>query len=132
MNLCIFIGRTTKDPEIRYSQGDNPKAIANFSLAVPRRFNKDKTDFIDCVAFGKTAEFVEKYVFQGNKIAVKGAMQIEPYTDKNGVKRYPAKLYIDDIEFAQSKSDNVQKGEKVDSDGFMNIPDGLDSELPFN
>ena len=133
MNYCHFIGRTTKAPEVRYTQGDKPTVIANFTLAVQRKFSKDKVDFIDCVAFGKTAEFLEKYIGQGDKIAVTGSLQIEPYTDKNGVKRYPAKIYVIEVDFAQSKTEDVQKGEKVDADGFMNIPDGIDeSALPFN
>jgi single-strand DNA-binding protein len=145
MNKVILIGRLTRDPEVRYSQGENSLAIARYSLAVDRRFKKpgeQDADFINCVTFGKSAEFAEKYLKQGTKIAVTGRIQTGSYTNKEGQKVYTTDVVVEDHEFAESKSSNggdtgfQQTSRPAPSqaagDGFMNIPDGLDEELPFN
>ncbi|MBQ3599618.1 MAG: single-stranded DNA-binding protein [Lachnospiraceae bacterium] len=142
MNKVILMGRLTRDPEVRYTSGENALAVARFSLAVDRRFKRqgdDQTaDFISCVTFGKTAEFVEKYLRQGTKITVSGRIQTGSYTNKDGQKVYTTDVVLDEVEFAESKNAS-NGGEQVpgkmptDADGFMNIPDGLsDDELPFN
>ena len=145
MNKVILMGRLTRDPEVRYSQGENSLAIARYSLAVDRRFKKpgeQDADFINCVAFGKSAEFAEKYFKQGTKIAVSGRIQTGSYTNKEGQKVYTTDVVIEDQEFAESKASNggetsyQQTSRPAPSqavgDGFMNIPDGIDEELPFN
>ena len=135
MNKVILIGRPTRDPEVRYSQGDNKLAIARFTLAVDRRIKKDNdqnADFISCVAFGKTAEFIEKYILQGIKIVVCGRIQTGNYTNKDGQKVYTTEVLVEELDFAQSKSENSTKPSQSVGDGFMNIPDGIDEELPFN
>lgn len=145
MNKAILMGRLTRDPEVRYSQGENSIAIARFTLAVDRRFKRagetQEADFISCVAFGKQAEFVEKYFHQGTKSIASGRIQTGSYTNKEGQKIYTTEVVIEDIEFAESKASSgesgYQKGSNPDSssaigDGFMNIPDGIDEELPFN
>ena len=143
MNKAILMGRLTRDPEIRYSQGDQSMVIAKYTLAVDRRFGRNKdeatADFIPCVAFGKAGEFAEKYFRKGIKIAVSGRIQTGSYTNKDGVKVYTTEVVVDDQEFAESKGSNngngaTQNKEPVASagDGFMNIPDGIDEELPFN
>jgi len=143
MNKVIEIGRLTRDPEVRYSQGENSTAIARFSLAVDRRFKKDgeqSADFINHVAFGKTAEFVEKYLKQGTKVAVVGRIQTGSFTNKDGQKVYTTDVVAEEIEFAESKhadggNSNTTRPEpsSATGNGFMNIPDELDSEeLPFN
>lgn len=145
MNKWIGIGRLTRDPEVRYSQGENSLAIARFTLAVDRRFKRQgeqDADFISCVAFGKTAEFAEKYLKQGTKIAVIGRIQTGSYTNKEGQKVYTTEVMLEEVEFAESKgSGNGDSGNSGSSrpepssavgDGFMNIPDGIDEELPFN
>lgn len=140
MNKVILTGRLTRDPEIRYSQGEKATAIARFTLAVDRKFKREgesEADFINCVAFGKSAEFYEKYVKQGTKMAVIGRIQTGSYTDKEGVKRYTTDIMVEESEFAESKRENSGNAGHVPSpssvgDGFMNIPDGLDEELPFN
>ena len=181
MNKAILMGRLTRDPEIRYTQGDNPMCIARYTLAVDRRFNRNagndgnNADFIPCVCFGKTAEFVEKYLKKGTKMAVTGRIQTGSYTNRDGVKVYTTEVVVEDQEFAESKnaaggngsfggnggynSGNsgynggnnngggssrggnyggraeqapAQDAGSSDSlDGFMNIPDGIDEELPF-
>lgn len=142
MNKVILIGRLTRDPEIRYAQGSDT-AIARYTLAVDRRFKKEgeeqTADFINCVVFGKGAEFVEKYLRKGNKIAVGGRIQTGSYTNKDGQKVYTTDVIVEQQEFAESKSnkDNTSNSfvpapTAADSDGFMNIPDGLEEELPFN
>jgi single-strand DNA-binding protein len=143
MNKSILLGRLTKDPEVRYSQGENPTAIAKFTLAVDRRFKKDgeqTADFINCSAFCKTAEFVEKYLTKGTKIALTGRIQTGSYTNKEGQKVYTTEVVAEELEFAESKSSNSDGGQSsrpapsnANNSGFMNIPDGIDSEeLPFN
>ncbi len=134
MNKTLLIGRTTKDPDIRYTQSEQPMTIARFNLAVDRRFKKDgeqSADFISCVAFGKTAEFIEKYVFKGTKIAVEGRIQTGSYTNNDGNKVYTTDVVVEQVEFAGSKTDS-KSAAKESNDDFMNVADGLDDEgLPF-
>ena len=146
MNKVILMGRLTRDPEIRYSQGNDQMAIARYTLAVDRRFNRngDQTaDFINCVAFGRSAEFAEKYLKQGTKIVATGRIQTGSYTNKDGNKVYTTDVVIEDQEFAESKNSssagnggftggNNAPAMQDAGDGFMNIPDGIDEELPFN
>ena len=147
MNKVVLMGRLTRDPEVRYSQGDNPLAIARFTLAVDRRFKRDgeqSTDFINCVVFGRSAEFTEKYFHQGTKVVVSGRIQTGSYTNRDGVKVYTTEVVVEEQEFAESKAASESNGgyrapaaaapaPSVDAgDGFMNIPDGIDEELPFN
>ncbi len=151
MNRVILMGRLTKDPEIRYSQNDTSMAIARFSLAVDRRRNQNSdgqtADFINIVAFGKLAEFSEKYLHKGTKVALEGRIQTGSYTNKDGAKVYTTDVIADNIEFAESKgaegsaqgrsdfSQNSGSGAAAPApadDGFMNIPDGIDEELPFS
>lgn len=145
MNRVILLGRLTRDPEVRYSQSGDNMAIARFTLAVDRRGKKDNdqqtADFIGCVCFGRQAEFAEKYLRQGTKVAVTGRIQTGSYTNKDGQKVYTTDVVLDDIEFAESKNASNNDSysapsrpepRNVDSDGFMNIPDGIDESLPFN
>ncbi|MDK2965101.1 MAG: single-strand DNA-binding protein [Lacrimispora sp.] len=133
----------TRDPEVRYS--DNGHTVARFSVAVDRKFKKDNeqaADFISCVAFGKTAEFIEKYFFQGNKIVIEGRIQTGSYTNKEEQKVYTTDVVVEQVEFGESKnpnsSPNAASGARPTpssavGDGFMNIPDGVEDEgLPFN
>lgn len=146
MNRVILMGRLTRDPEVRYSQGENAMAVARYTLAVDRRFNRnndDQTaDFIGCVAFGRQGEFAEKYLHKGTKIAVTGRIQTGSYTNKDGVKVYTTDVVVEDHEFVESKN-SAGSGDggfapvnrpapAAAGDGFMNIPDGIDEELPFN
>ena len=145
MNKVILMGRLTRDPEVRYSQGETPMAIARYSLAVDRRGRNNQdgqtADFINCVAFGRQGEFAEKYLRKGTKIAVTGRIQTGSYTNKDGVKVYTTDVVVEEHEFAESKSsqgaDNggfvpMQSAVPVAAgEGFMNIPDGIE-ELPFN
>ena len=141
------MGRLTRDPEVRYSQGENATAVARYTLAVDRRFNRNNdeqtADFINCVAFGRSGEFAEKYLHKGTKIAITGRIQTGSYTNKDGVRVYTTDVVVEDQEFAESKNASAANGgyapaERNDSapaaagDGFMNIPDGIDEELPFN
>ena len=140
MNKVILMGRLTRDPEVRYTQGDNAMAIARYSLAVDRRFKRDgepDADFINCVAFGKSGEFAEKYLKKGTKIAVVGRIQTGSYTNKDGQKVYTTDVVVEEQEVAESKnsgsSDNNQSAPANKNTDFMSIPDGIDdSELPFN
>ena len=137
MNKWIGIGRLVADPEIRYSQGENAVCIARYRMAVDRIFKREgeqEADFISCVAFGKQGEFAEKYLHKGMKIAVSGRIQTGSYTNKDGQKVYTTDIVIEEHEFCESKgtSNNVAPEPQTDSDGFMNIPDGIDEELPFN
>ena len=143
MNKVVLVGRLTRDPEVRYSQGDNATAVARYTLAVDRRFRRDgepTADFIPCVIFGRSAEFAEKYFRQGLKIAVTGS-----YTNKDGMKVYTTEVIVEEQEFAESRAEaeanraSFQRqsapspAPSADAgDGFMNIPDGIDEELPFN
>ena len=148
------MGRLTRDPEVRYSQGDNAMAIARYTLAVDRRFNRNNNDensadFIGCVAFGRQAEFAEKYLRQGTKIAITGRIQTGSYTNREGQKVYTTDVVVEEQEFAESKNAGGNNGgysapqhnnpapsantsDLGSADGFMNIPDGIDEELPFN
>lgn len=145
MNKVILMGRLTRDPEVRYSGGDNSTAVARYTLAVDRRFKKDgeqSADFISCVCFGKAGEFAEKYLRQGTKITISGRIQTGSYTNRDGQKVYTTDVVVEEQEFAESKgagrqSDQTgaptQVGTLSDAgDGFMNIPDGIDEELPFS
>ncbi len=151
MNKVILMGRLTRDPEVRYSQGDTPTAFARYTLAVDRRFNRNgddaTADFISCVAFGRSAEFAEKYLHKGTKIALTGRIQTGSYTNRDGVKVYTTDVVVEDQEFAESKNSSGGDGgfagnsgfsgggrpaPMAAGDGFMNIPDGIDEELPFN
>jgi single-strand DNA-binding protein len=134
MNNWNGIGRTTSDPEVRYS---GEMAIAKFTLAVDRRFKKEgetTADFIRCVAFGKNGEFAEKYIKKGAKIGITGRIQTGSYDDKDGKKVYTTDIVVEEFTFCESKGNQEGKQEsapKTDSDGFMSIPDGIE-ELPFN
>ncbi len=159
MNKVILMGRLTRDPEVRYSAGESSTAIARYTLAVDRRFarrddpNGQSADFIGCVAFGRSAEFAEKYLHQGTKVVVTGRIQTGSYTNRDGQKVYTTDVVVEDQEFAESKaaaSEHRAAGGSSYSnyerpaasapspqaasagDGFMNIPDGIDEELPFN
>ena len=143
MNKVILMGRLTRDPEVRYSQGESATAVARFTLAVDRRFRRDdaSADFIGCVAFGKNAEFIEKYFRQGTKALITGRIQTGSYTNRDGQKVYTTDVVVEDQEFAESKNAQSESGFQPVSrpqpsaaigDGFMNIPDGIDEELPFN
>lgn len=133
LNKVFMIGRLTRDPEIRYAQNGN--AVAGFSIAVDRRYKRDgepEADFFNCSAFGKTAEFVEKYLKKGTKVVIDGHLQNDTYTDKNGNKVTATKIMVESMEFAESKQASAAdqpKAPEPDKDGFMNAPD--DSELPF-
>ena len=139
MNKVILCGRLTRDPDVRYSQGDKPMAIAKYTLAVDRKFKKEgeqSADFISCVAMGKNGEFAEKYLKQGTKIVVEGHWQTGSYTNKDGAKVYTNDCMVESHEFCESRNSSQQSGNErpqpmKDSDGFMNIPDGIDEELPF-
>ncbi|MBP3274517.1 MAG: single-stranded DNA-binding protein [Butyrivibrio sp.] len=156
MNKVILCGRLTKDPEVRYSQGGEPMAIARYTLAVDRRRGRNTgdgeqtADFISCVAFGKSGEFAEKYLKKGTKMIISGRIQTGSYTNKDGVKVYTTEVVVEDQEFAESKNSSSNGGSYGDNysnnasapasnpaptaagDGFMNIPDGIEEELPFN
>lgn len=143
MNKVILIGRLTHDPEVKYTQGQNASAVARYSLAVDRKFKRDgeaNADFIQCVAFGKPAEFAEKYLRKGMKIAVVGRILTGSYTNKEGVKVYTTDVVVEEHEFCESRSASGSGTGTAAApqspgigDGFMNIPDGVDDEdLPFN
>ena len=129
MNQIIMSGRLTNDPEVRYTS-DN-KAVAIFNFAVNRIYDRENSDFFKCVAFGKTAETIEKLVRKGTKLLLEGEIRNNNYTDKNGVKRYEMQVIVNSFEFCESKGQAQEKQPKADADGFMNIPDGIDEELPF-
>lgn len=139
MNKVILMGRLTRDPEIRYSQGEKPVAVGRFTLAVNRRYKKEgeqqTADFINCVAFGSSAEFAEKYFRQGMRVVISGRIQTGSYTNKDGQKVYTTDVVIEEQDFADSKNSNSSSGDSdygpADDDGFMNIPEGIDEELPF-
>lgn len=138
MNKVILMGRLTRDPEVRYASGDN-LAIARYTLAVDRRFHRDgeaTADFINCVTFGRAAEFAEKYLRQGTKIVVSGRIQTGSYTNRDGHKVYTTEIVVDEQEFAEGKnagfgSSHPQPAPETDPDGFMNIPEGIEEEMPF-
>mgnify|MGYP001097507847 CR=1 FL=1 len=150
MNRVILMGRLTRDPDVRYSQGgEGSMAVARYTLAVDRRrtrsnesSNEQTADFINCVSFGRAAEFAEKYLRQGVKIAVTGRIQTGSYTNKDGVRVYTTDVVVEEQEFAESKAASASNSGYQASpspspsadigDGFMNIPDGIDEELPFS
>ena len=162
MNKVILMGRLTRDPDVRYTQGENPMCIARYTLAVDRRTSRSNqdgqtADFIGCVAFGRSGEFAEKYLHKGTKVAVTGRIQTGSYTNKEGQKVYTTDVVVEDQEFAESKSAQSQNNApggyggnawsgpsgsnggadgaaqpSAAGDGFMNIPDGIDEELPFS
>ena len=156
MNVVVMMGRLTRDPDIRYSTGENASAIAHYRLAVDRRFKREgqpDADFFDCVVFGRGAEFAEKYLHQGTKIVISGRLQNDNYQGRDGQMVYRTQIVVDNQEFAESKAASQQSASSyvppVDAqasanetttneaaqpagDGFMNIPDGIDEQLPFN
>lgn len=140
MNKAVLVGRLTRDPEVRYSQGENQTAIARYTVAVDRRFKRDgepTADFINCVVFGKSAEFAEKYFRQGLRVAISGRITTGSYTNKDGIKVYTTEVTVEEQEFAESKAEseaNKTSNQQTtpSSDGFINVPDGVDEELPFN
>ena len=142
MNKVILMGRLTRDPEVRYSTGSNATAVARFSLAVDRRFKREgepEADFFECTAFGKLGEFAEKYLKQGTKIVISGRIENNNYTNKDGQKVYGTKIVVEECEFAESKANSSTAEQKPQNkasgevqEGYMNIPDGADEELPFN
>ena len=154
MNKVILLGRLVRDPEVRYSQGDAAKAVARYTVAVDRKFKREgepSADFISCVAFGKLAEFAEKYFSQSMRVCVSGHIQTGSYTNKDGNKVYTTDVIVEEQEFAQSKNEsagNPQTGNSVApaantnqpvppvntnaGNGFVDIPDGIDMDLPFN
>lgn len=151
MNKVVLMGRLTRDPEVRYSQGEKAMAIARYTLAVNRRFKRDgepDADFIPCVAFGKAGEFAEKYFRQGMRIVISGRIQTGSYTNKEGVRVYTTDVIVEEQDFCESKNSMGQASSydggyqqapmsrptpsAAAGDGFMSIPDGIDEELPFN
>lgn len=148
MNQVVLMGRLTRDPEVRYSGGDSSLAIARYTLAVDRRFKRDgepTADFINCVCFGRSAEFAEKYFHKGIKLVVSGRIQTGSYTNKEGARVFTTEVVVENQEFAESKttsdessrsyqapqSQNMAPAPDTMGDGFMNIPEGIDEELPF-
>jgi single-strand DNA-binding protein len=129
------MGRLTRDPETRYTNGQNQTCITRYTLAVDRKFKRDgeqPADFINCVAFGKNGEFAEKYLHKGTKVVVCGRIQTGSYTDRDGKKVYTTDVVVEEHDFAESKkAENKNNGQEKSSDGFYNVPDGLDEELPF-
>lgn len=136
MNKVELLGRLTRDPDIRYSNSEESIAVARFNLAVERRHRKDgqiEADFISCVAFGRSAEFAEKYLHKGTKIVLVGRIQTGNYTNQDGQKIYTTDVVAEEMYFAESKKEGSDgRSEPTDENGFMNIPEGIDEELPFN
>lgn len=150
MNKVILMGRLVRDPEVRYTQAENPMAVSRYTLAIDRRGIKKKegdqkpeTDFINCIAFGKSGEFAEKYFHRGLRVLVSGRIQTGSYVNKDGNKVYTTDVIVEDQEFADSKNQNAENGgagnnqqgtgSAASGDGFMNLPDGIEDEsLPFN
>lgn len=133
MNNVVLMGRLTRDPEVRYSQGQNgdQMAIVRFSLAVDRRGKDGGADFISCVCFGKTAEFAEKYLRQGIKVCVNGEIRTGNYTNKDGIKIYTTDINLNNIEFAESKNAEKNTEKTTPAETFESIPDGIENDLPF-
>ncbi len=136
MNSVQLLGRLARDPEVRYTAGDNPTAVARFTVACARKYKKDAeqtADFISCMAFGKTAEFIERYFTKGNSIALNGRIQTGSYTNKDGNKVYTTDVVVDTLEFVGSKNEsNSSNAANPKNDDFMNIPDNIEEDLPFN
>lgn len=134
MNKVILVGRLVRDPEVRYQQDGERAAVGRYTIAVDRRFKRDNeptADFISCVAFGRIAEFAEKYFHQGMRVSISGRIQTGSYTNKDGVKVYTTDVVVEEQEFAENKGESNQNRQQADNDGFMNIPDGIEEELPF-
>lgn len=132
MNKVILMGRLTRDPEVRYTQGDEPVAIARYSLAVDRKYKKEgeqSADFISCVAFGKNGQFAEKYLTKGMKIAISGRLQTGSYTNKDGANVYTTDVVVEEHYFAEAKGDSKPHPEP--DAGFVAVPDGIENDLPF-
>ena len=145
MNKVILMGRLTRNPEVRYGSGENSTSVARYTIAVDRRFKRDgeqNADFIGCVAFGRNAEFAEKYLRQGTKIVLTGRIQTGSYTNRDGQKVYTTDIVVEEQEFAESKAaaagnsgqGNYSRSSTAHSDAneFMTIPDNIDDELPFS
>lgn len=140
------MGRLTRDPDVRYSQNEKQTAVAGFSIAVERRFRRDgeaEADFFSCTAFGRLGEFVERYLHKGSKVVLTGHLQNDNYRNRDGQQVYSVRVIVEEIEFAESRTAAGQQAAAgqatysqqepaVDDNGFMNIPDGIDEELPFN
>lgn len=138
MNKVILMGRLTRDPDVRWTQGPEQSAVARYTLAVNRRFQKEggaTADFISCVAFGLLAEFAEKYLRQGTKIAIIGRIQTGSYTNREGRKVYTTDVVVEEQEFAEGKNAERPREQgatpQANTDGFMTIPDGVDEDIPF-
>lgn len=133
MNIVVLMGRLTKDPETRYTQGAEPMAITRYTLAVDRRFKQgDQTaDFISCVCFRKAAEFAEKYFRQGMRVTVSGRIQTGSYTNKDGQKVYTTEVVVDNQEFADAKREEKKQDPEIPENDFVGVPEGLEEELPF-
>ena len=134
MNVVVLMGRLTKDPETRYTQGADPMAITRYTLAVDRRFKRegDQTaDFISCVCFRKAAEFAEKYFRQGMRVTVSGRIQTGSYTNKDGQKVYTTEVVVDNQEFADAKREEKKQDPEIPENDFVGVPEGLEEELPF-
>lgn len=136
MNKTILMGRLTRDPEIRYPENPDSKPVGRFSLAVDRKFKRDgepTADFFNCICFGKLAEFTEKYLRKGSKMLVEGEIRNNTYTNKDGQTVYSVNVIVENMEFAESKpkTNGESTRPETDSDGFVNIPDGIEEELPF-
>lgn len=139
MNKVALIGRLTRDPDIRRTQGENSMTVARYTLAVDRRYKKEggqQADFISCIAFGKNGDFVDRYLRKGMKIAVTGRIQSGSYTNREGQKVYTTDVLVEEHDFCESKgsasgSSGQTQPPAVDADGFMDIPDDIDEDLPF-
>lgn len=142
MNKVILMGRLVRDPEVRYSQGTESTTIARYTLAVDRKVrtnNQDSIDFIPCVAFGRAADFAEKYLHKGTKIVITGRIQTGSYTNKDGVRVYTTDVVVEDQEFAESKATNgssqgtsgSSNGYRTGANDFIDM-DSIDEEIPFN
>lgn len=138
MNKVILVGRLTRDPEIRYSQGEDSMVVGRYTIAINRRVKPDQeqtADFLRCIVFGRSAEFAEKYFRQGMRIAVSGRIQTGSYVNKEGIKVYTTEIVVEEQEFAESKAEAEGRPfheSTTNADGFMNVPDGLDEDLPFH
>ena len=136
MNSVQLLGRLVRDPEVRYTAGDNPTAVARFTVACKRKYKKDaeqEADFISCLAFGKTAEFIERYFAKGNPIALNGRIQTGSFTNKDNNKVYTTDIVVESLEFVGSKNENSSSNAATPkNDDFMYIPDSIEEELPFN
>lgn len=135
MNKCSLVGRLARDPEVKYTQGENKTAVAHFTVACDRRFKKEgepTADFISCVAFGKTAEFIERYFKKGQRIGLCGRIQTGVYQNKDGQNVYTTDVIIEEVEFVESARESSDSAAKPVDEGFINAGDGINEELPFN